>query len=589
MSPPSEIASAITGPVEIAPRTWWLGLEIPGDSFQCHTYLIEHGDQSVLIDPGSNITWPEVKRQIEAVVGLRNVRYFVCHHADPDIAAALPTLDADVTRSDAMLVTHWRVGALLKHYGLKIPFWRVDEHGWRLDLGGRALRFVLTPYCHFPGAFVTFDTTTGTLFTSDLFGAFSDRWSLYAHDESYFEQMRPFHEHYMPSREILGFTLARLDNLPIRLLAPQHGSIIPERLVRYMIDQLKDLDCGLYLTTDTAADIRRLSKLNASLRDITDALMLHRDFNDLAGRLGEIVKRHLPLSSLEFFAAVDPPEVLALVSDRRYQGVKIEAPAAVADVLGSEHAQWRAENGASFAQSTWPLGDAGGEPALIVPLFSPADRRAQGAAIIRLERLVEPSTEVDALIEQMSVPLQVAVEREMLFRNLELERENIYQRSIRDHLTGLFNRLYMTEAIKRLCALQDRGAAGSVGLIMFDVDNFKAINDRFGHIAGDSVLATIAAVLLAQSRAADIPVRFGGEEFALITLESNAVHHEALAERIRAEIERTAVAEIGGAAITVSAGVAVREPFETPDSLITRADRALYRAKAAGRNRVCGS
>jgi diguanylate cyclase (GGDEF)-like protein len=124
---------------------------------------------------------------------------------------------------------------------------------------------------------------------------------------------------------------------------------------------------------------------------------------------------------------------------------------------------------------------------------------------------------------------------------------------------------------------------------MFDVDNFKAINDRFGHMAGDSVLATIAAVLLAQSRASDIPVRFGGEEFALLTLESTAVHHEALAERIRAEIARTAVAEIGGAAFTVSAGVAVREPFEKPDSLIARADRALYRAKAAGRNRVCGS
>lgn len=146
MSSPPDIESATVGPVEIAPRTWWLGFELPGDSFQCHAYLIEHGDQSILIDPGSNVTWPEIKRQTEAVVGLRNVRYFVCHHADPDIAAALPALDADVTRPDAAIVTHWRVGTLLKHYGLKMPFWRIDEHGWRLDLGGRSLRFVLTPY-----------------------------------------------------------------------------------------------------------------------------------------------------------------------------------------------------------------------------------------------------------------------------------------------------------------------------------------------------------------------------------------------------------------------------------------------------------
>ncbi len=576
------------GPIEIAPKTWWLGCELPGDDFQCHSYLVEHGDQSVLIDPGSTLTWPQVRRQVEAVVGLRNVKYFVCHHGGPDIAAALPALDKELMRPDAVLVTHWRVETLLKHYGLhKLSFWRVDEHGWKLDLGGRELQFVFTPYCPFPGAFATFDKATGTLFSSDLFGGFSESWSLFASDESYFEQMRPFHEHYMPSREILGYTLARLDPLPIRQIAPLHGSIIPQPLVAFMIERLKDLECGLYLTADTTVDIRRLSKLNASLRDITDTLMLYRDFGDIAGHLIEVVGRYLPVAGLEFYAAVDTAEVQAFLSEFRYHGVKLGVPKSIADVLGKAQTEWHAENGASFAHGTWPLGDPQGEPALIVPLFSPADHRAHGAAIVRLERPVDASAEIDALIEQMSLPLQVAVEREMLFRTVELERENIYQRAIRDHLTGLFNRLYMSEELKRLCALQDRGSAGSVGLTMFDIDHFKAVNDRFGHLAGDRVLAAVAQILLSTSRAADIPVRFGGEEFALVTIEPNIAKNKLLAERIRQAVEQAAVLEIGGATVTVSAGVALREAHEPPDALIARADRALYRAKKAGRNRVC--
>jgi diguanylate cyclase (GGDEF)-like protein len=583
---PEENAAGVIGPIEIAPRTWWLGCALPGDSFQCHSYLIEHGDQSVLIDPGSLLTWPEVKRQVDAIVGLHNVRYFICHHQDPDIAASLPAIDAAVTRPDAVVVTHWRAEALLKHYGLGLPFWRIDEHDWRLDLGGRNLRFVATPYCHFAGAFATFDARTGTLFSSDLFGGFTETWSLYAQDETYFEQMRPFHEHYMPSREILGYTLSRLDALPIRQIAPQHGSIIPERLVRFMIDRLKTLECGLYLVTDKTTDIRRLSMLNASLREITEALVLYRDFRDIAGHLLEVIRRFLPAASLEFFAAVNRSEVLALVSEARYHGAKLPAPPQIADFLGVPQNDWKARNGASFVQGTWPLGRTGGEGALIVPLFSPADHAAHGAAVIRLERLVEPTPEVDDLIGGLSLPLQVAVEREMLFRSVEIERESMYQRSIRDPLTGLFSRHYLTDQLNRLCSLQDRGSDVSLGLIMFDIDNFKSINDRFGHLAGDRVLAAVSRVLLTHSRATDIPVRFGGEEFALFAVTAGPSTNEALAERIREGVANLTLPEIEGASVTISGGVAMRAAYEPIEAFMARADRALYRAKNTGRNRI---
>ncbi len=577
------------GPIEIAPRTWWVGRVIPGDSFQCHSYLIEHGDQSVLIDPGSLITWPETRSQVEALVGLQNVKYFLCHHQDPDIAAALPEIDASVTRPDAAIVTHWRTETLLKHYALKnLPFWRVDEHDWQLDLGGRILRFTFTPYCHFAGAFATFDATTGTLFSSDIFGGFSDECpALYAQDESHFESLRPFHEHYMPSRAILGYTLSNLEVLPIRQIAPQHGAIIPERLVPYMIAKLKEIECGLYLLADSTNDMLRLSRRNAALREIGETLTLHRDFRDIAVRLGDIIGRFLPVESLEFYAALEWPEALALVSEHHYHGEKGAAPAALADILGARQDDWTARNASAFAHASWPLDAPQGEPALIVPLFSPTDRTAEGAAVIRLARPFDPTPDLKELIAHLSLPLQVAVEREMLLRSLELDRESIYERSIRDALTGLFTRLYMSERLKHLCALQDRGSTEPVGIIMFDLDRFKDINDRFGHLAGDRVLTAAAGVLARNSRAADVPVRFGGDEFALITVGGNVATNEVLAERIRAEIAALVVPEIAPPArITVSAGVAVRNFGEATPGFIGRADRALYRAKKTGRNRV---
>ena len=90
------------GPVELAPRVWWVGSLLPGDDFQCHVYLVEQGDQSVLIDPGSALTADEVIRKVDAVVGLANVRWLVCSHCDPDIAWVWP-FDRRENRATAWL------------------------------------------------------------------------------------------------------------------------------------------------------------------------------------------------------------------------------------------------------------------------------------------------------------------------------------------------------------------------------------------------------------------------------------------------------------------------------------------------------
>ncbi len=116
------------------------------------------------------------------------------------------------------------------------------------------------------------------------------------------------------------------------------------------------------------------------------------------------------------------------------------------------------------------------------------------------------------------MPLQVAVEREVIYRQLDMERQRIYERSIRDPLTGLFTRIYMQEVVQRLFDIQDRSPGNWLAVLMLDIDHFKQINDSYGHNQGDVVLRRVAAEILDTARGSDIPVRLGGEEFAIFVV-----------------------------------------------------------------------
>lgn len=582
--------------LEIAPRVWWVGQILDDDDFQSHVYLLEQGDQSVLIDPGSRLTFSGTLRKIEEVIPFSRIRYFVCHHSDPDITAALPLIDELVGRPDAVLVTHWRTQALLKHYGLRLPYWLVDRHDWRLPLEDRELRFVFTPYAHFPGAIASFDPQTGVLFSSDLFGGFTQLPSLVAQDESHFEAIRPFHEHYMPSRDILDFAISQIKRLPVRIIAPQHGSIIPERLTAFMIDKLRDVECGIYLFAREDTDIMRLSRLNQTLREITQTMLLYRDFRDIAEGLLRVVQRNLPAQRIDYYALLQDGTTLTLSDETRFSGFRGETPPELERLLGKTRAAWieahrtdpsladhRVHAGAFCSR-----GGKDGAHVLTLPLFSPREERMEAAALIHLAPVIPITPEVEQVITQIAMPLQVALEREVIYRTIEDERRKAYQCSIRDSLTGLFNRVYMMDTLERHCSIQDRGEASPLAAVMIDLDHFKEVNDRHGHGAGDEVLRQIAQLLREQVRESDIPVRYGGEEFILFLVGASAFGAVEHGERVRAAVERHGfqVAEGLVLSITASVGVAIRERYESIDALIRRADLALYRAKSSGRNRV---
>jgi len=551
-----------TEAVELAPRVWWVGSLLPDDRFQCHVYLVEQGDQSVLIDPGSALTADEVARKVDSVVGLDNVRWLVCSHQDPDIIGALPSLVARGLHPDAAIVTHWRDEALIVHSGTSLPFWRIEDHDWNLPLADRRLRFVFTPYAHFAGAFCTFDESSGTLFSSDLFGGFTDDSSLYARSVDYFDAMRAFHEHYMPSREVLAHAVEQLRPLPITQIAPQHGQVIPSPLVAPIMDQLETLECGIYLLSRDDPGLRFLLTANRTMQDIVDTLVGEPDFAVVAAHLAGLASDVLGAHRLELWVR-GPDRMLEFEPDDGFAGHASQPPDDVLDTLSGI--------------------DRTTSHRVLLPLWSEGTHAVNGVAVLDLATPLELQPQLRALLEQIAGLIDVGLEREVLRRVADLERAALYDRAIHDSLTGLHNRMYLADAAHRLCAIDDREGGGQVAALMIDVDHFKIVNDTFGHPVGDLVLQHVARSISASIRPGDVAVRFGGEEFLVLVTGADTTTALAVGERIRA-----AVAEQDGdrPPVTASVGIARRRAGEACDALVARADEALYLAKAGGRDRV---
>ncbi len=173
-------------------------------------------------------------------------------------------------------------------------------------------------------------------------------------------------------------------------------------------------------------------------------------------------------------------------------------------------------------------------------------------------------------------PLEEACARQLL------------EAALRDPLTRCFNRRYFLQRLAAEIAYADRHNA-PLALLFVDIDHFKAINDSFGHPVGDTVLQRVTEVTASKIRIDDVLARYGGEEFAVIARDTTLDGAMRLAERLRAAIAESLIThQERPIEVRVSVGVAAIPHEELPDaeSLIVRADEALYRAKRGGRNRV---
>ncbi len=532
-------------PVQIADDIWWVGMRLENDVFQCHAYYLDNGDQGVLLDPGSPLTIEATLESVRQITDIDNIRYLVCHHPDPDIAASLRDLSDVLGRDDVLVVTEWRAEALLKHYKHRFAYYRVEDHGWRVPLSpGRDLEFQLTPYLHFPGAMVSYDTGTGTLFSSDLFGGFvPDTGVLVSDDLDYIiENAKPFHQHYMPSTELLTAGLARIQHRwpHIQQIAPQHGHVIPEPIVDDAFAALAGIDCGVFALADADVDLKRLLHISQAKTQITEALLTIAE-------------------PLAFVAAINA--ILAGTHEARECALFIDLPDKGWTMWGLGHSR----PVRSDPPESWPSIPLPGNPPALLAIHTLDDAR--------------PDQDLLEMLTGLAPTVRPAIDQYLHEYRQARRVTDLRRAALTDPLTGLGNRR----------ALETHLPLGNYSLISLDLDHFKAVNDTFGHAAGDAVLSQVAATLVEAVRRGDAVYRIGGEEF-LVTLpdagEHSAIH---VAERIRSGVKALDLTDRAPEGrMTVSLGItSVTNGDEaTFAQALELADAALYESKATGRDRI---
>jgi diguanylate cyclase (GGDEF)-like protein len=216
-----------------------------------------------------------------------------------------------------------------------------------------------------------------------------------------------------------------------------------------------------------------------------------------------------------------------------------------------------------------------------------ADDGSTNGTFVNGERVTEPVKLADG--DRVMLGPTMLLRFSLVDPGEEEALQRIYDATLRDPLTGVFNRKHLDERLASEIAYARRHAT-TLSVLMIDVDRFKQVNDSFGHRAGDAALKAVADVLVKGLRTEDVVARYGGEEFVVIARGTRLGEAALLGERLRELISQVTLGEAApGLRVTASAGVASLEccgDSPTTATILAVADRRLYAAKDAGRNRV---
>jgi diguanylate cyclase (GGDEF)-like protein len=382
------------------------------------------------------------------------------------------------------------------------------------------------------------------------------------------------------TRLVPGSTVMLAAATPSSVIASEKQNVLG-RLLIGLLGSLLLIACVAYLAgrsivgalarlADAAHSIAdgRLQE-RVSVRGRDEFAQLGRAFNEMAsqleGRLEDLEdeRRRLREANARFgdalASALDPEQLRRVVVESAVEATQADGGVVIAD-------------DGSYVET----GDVGtGGERLEFELTS--GRRSFGRLVLVGPHFDEEERMMAAALAGQAV---VALENARLHRMVE-------RQALVDGLTGLANRRQADEALASEIARTER-LGGPVGLILADVDDFKAVNDRFGHPTGDVVLRDLAETLRENVREIDTAARWGGEEFAVILPGTDLEGAAQVAERIRAALAEREIPSVDGAHlhVTASFGVAVSNPTTTVQQLVEAADEALYRAKRAGKDQV---
>lgn len=537
-------------PVEIAPGVFWVGVAEHPAGLQCNPYLIVDGDEGVILDPGSVLDFEYVLAQVERVLPLANLKYIVLSHQDPDLCSSVTLFEEAGFKGQ--IVTQWRAMLLQLYYGIKSPYYLLNENDFKLKLkSGRVINFIPTPYLHFPGASAAYDPLTKVLFPGDLFGAFSLNWSFYVEDKAmYLEAMSAFHEHYMPSNDVLRPVMEVFGALNIDVIASQHGSVIREDIRDYIVT-LRDLECGTLMSP-----IKKQLSESGGYTSVC---------NDFLRRLCSV----FPASEVvDVFAGTDielDPRTCRIVD---FSCTGSELWDLIFDTICVARGQRWLTVSEPFVDKLAREYD--------IPLPRVFASAAM-AAELQLASLTEENLGLRELSERLDASL----------RDTE-------DKMTKCPITKLRNETFLVSYLS--AALADfADKTDGLAVMCISIDRFDEISLSFGKDAIDETLRGVAYVLESVKTDTDLLFKLNRPSFAVVVpqvLSRKTI--ESIADALRAEI---AASGIFIRPITVSVGVAAlnevsetfSDPVEAAAALVNLAGLRTGVAKSSGGNSVCAT
>lgn len=531
---------------EIAAGIYWVGGCAQDGGLHCNPYLIVDGDEGVLIDPGSVLDFEDVYENVCSIISLEKIKYVILHHQDPDFCSAVPLFEKAGAKFE--IVTHWRTQTLVKYYGIQSNYYIINENEFKLTLAsGRTLGFVLTPYLHFPGAFTSYDYQSRILFSSDLFGAFSYEWSLYAKGD-YIEKMKTFHEHYMPANSIIRPVMELFLGMEINMIAPQHGSIIKENIIAH-IKELRDLECG--------------TLLNPIKRDLAKSGGYMAICSTVLKRLGSIFNQE---SVRELVADLD----LTLDDNLNITDYNVTG-----DVLWNMiFERILARKGTTWLMVIEPLTETlAKEYDIPMPeVFSSHIKKAEEEA--------SSLNEQNRMLKEINNRLETSIQ----------ESQN---KLIRCDITGLYNFSFFKNYLaSEINSILIDSSGQNPGLIIISLDNIERIEYLYGHDEVEEIQRNVVFLLESLKTGNDIFFKLQGVVFACYLPQTSKEAAQAFAEKIRNTI---AASEKFIEKITASIGLALlseihasAEHSESPaEGFYNVAAMRARIARNMGRNIVC--
>jgi diguanylate cyclase (GGDEF)-like protein len=529
--------------------------------------LIENGDESVLIDPGSMLEFESLIVKTRTVTELKNIKYIILHHQDPDLCASVPEIEKLIDRQDLQIVTHSRMTVLIKHYLTTSDYYEIDKNNLKLVTNNDlSLKFATTPYCHSPGAFVSYEPKSKTLFSSDIFGGLEESWNFYATD-NYFEQARAFHESYMPGKDIFNYTLRKIEQFDINLIAPQHGSIIKKKYIPQLIENMKNLECGLYI--DKKYNDEMLDVIN-QLEQSQKALQKQEQF------LQQVVD-----GSADPIMVINPDYTIALMNDAAKGSIN-ENYIANKNKPKCYEVSHHFQKPCDKENEPCPLKMILKQKQSVQVTHNHISKTGVNQSVeVSAKPLVDSNGDVYAIIESNHDVTSHWNNHQQLS---EQKRVADYKAN-HDNLTGLPTRELLIDRLQQSLK-QAKRYNNKVAVLFIDLDNFKPINDKLGHQAGDTVLQTIARRFQKILRQVDTVARLGGDEFIIVfnSLKQKKDIIEVLDKLIKS-INNPINIDGKNTYVTSSIGISTYpDDGVKPEILLKHADSAMYKAKVMGRN-----